>query len=727
MAGTVQIKQLSDLGREIGLTGSDLNGFVTARLAEIAAEREREERDKEREERDKQRAFELEKQRMEMEKEIKLAEMHAEAAKVKDEKPVSTDFNLGLKLDLGKFDAMKESFDDYLTKFEMVVEFQKVPQGMKAMALICNLTGKALEVVNRLSPMDRSDYEKVKFELLEHFQLTEEGYRKKFRSAKPDRQESPRQFAGRLKGYLQKWVMMSDIDETFDCLVDLMLREQFVNTCPRGVEVFIKEGQCDTIDQVIERATVYVGAHGPNSFIQSPRLGGDRLTGSGPRGQESEGSSPPVDKGASLGPESHRPSSTSMSGKTQSMGARTAFGSRGCYTCGDPRHIKRYCPLRKPVHSAQGMVDVDGVKVNQDTQPASEVGSNEGDENPMSSGGSLRSSDDDHKRESLQMGQAGICLPQDRVEEELTSYIQATMKHMPVVQGRLLKGNESQDVSVLRDTGCTTCVVKAELIEDSQLTGVRQSMVLIDGSVKEFPVANVVIDCPFYEGEIGALCMPNALCDVVIGNVAGVRLSHDFELQGNHMEGEGVKEDGEQVSVIHSDALKDDPQVMVVEAQSHEEVDVPVNDWSSGAEQGYFTNLGNVVVETVKCVSGRSGEFSGSHDEEIESSADDQVTQKESIQCVKDFTKEVGTGYKGHYITNVNLRGDVRLNEFWEEKPRKELSHCLNEYLRGCFLSYLTDVTCRCVSVSHLLLHEGNHHTHTHTHTHTQTHTHMTE
>ena len=450
-------------------------------------------------------------------------------------------------------------------------------------------------------------------------------FSKKFRGAKPERQEIPRQFAGRLKGYLQKWVRMSDIDETFDCLVDLMLREQFVNTCPRGAEVFIKEGQCDTIDQVIERATVYVGAHGPNSFIQSPRLGGNKVTGVGPQGQEGEGSSPPaVDKGASLGPEPHRPSSsTSMSGTTQSMGARTSFGSRGCYTCGDPRHIKRYCPLRKPVHSAQGMVDVDGVKVNQDTQPA-EVSSSEGDENPISSGGSLRSSDDDHKKESLQMGQAGICLPQDRVEEELTSYTQATMKHMPVVQGRLLKGNESRDVSVLRDTGCTTCVVKAELIEDIQLTGVRQSMVLIDGSVKEFPVAKVVIDCPFYEGEIGALCMPNALCDVVIGNVPGVRLSYDFELQGNHMEGEGVKEDGEQVSVIHSDALKDDPQVVVVEAQSHGEVDVPVNDWSSGAEQGCFTNLGNVVVETVKCVSGRSGEFSGSHDEEIESSADDQ-------------------------------------------------------------------------------------------------------
>ena len=195
MAGTAHIKQISDIGREIGLTGSDLNGFETARLAEIAQERERREREK-------QRQFELEK--LQLEKEIKLAEFHAEASKSKDEKPVSTDFNLGLKLDLGKCDAMKESFDDYLTKFEMVVEFQKVRQSMKAMTLICNLTGKALEVVNRLSPMDRRGYEKVRFELLEHFQLTEDGYRKKFRNAKPERQDSPRQFCREVEGLFAK-------------------------------------------------------------------------------------------------------------------------------------------------------------------------------------------------------------------------------------------------------------------------------------------------------------------------------------------------------------------------------------------------------------------------------------------------------------------------------------------------------------------------------------------
>ena len=213
MAGVQDLKQLSDLGREMGLTGADLNSFVTARIGEIKQEREREEREK-------QRAFELEK--LQIEKEIKIAEIKAKESQAKEASSVSANFNLGLKFDLGKFDEMKESFDDYLTKFEMVIETQKVAPELKAMVLISNLSGKALEVVNRLSPVDRGDYDKVKLELLEHFQLTEDGYRRKFRYAKPDRQESPRQYAGRLKGYLQKWIMMSGIEQSYDSLIDLI-------------------------------------------------------------------------------------------------------------------------------------------------------------------------------------------------------------------------------------------------------------------------------------------------------------------------------------------------------------------------------------------------------------------------------------------------------------------------------------------------------------------------
>ena len=49
-------------------------------------------------------------------------------------------------------------------------------------------------------------------------------------------------------------------------------------------------------------------------------------------------------------------------------------------------------------------------------------------------------------------------------------------KSMPVLQGVL---NENL-VTVLRDTGCSSAVVRKELVKDEQLTGKIQRCILID-------------------------------------------------------------------------------------------------------------------------------------------------------------------------------------------------------------------------------------------------------
>ena len=67
-------------------------------------------------------------------------------------------------------------------------------------------------------------------------------------------------------------------------------------------------------------------------------------------------------------------------------------------------------------------------------------------------------------------------------------------------------------VSVLRDTGYSTCVIKSSVVKPEQ-----------NISVKEFPVAKIGIDSTFTSGEIQALCMPKCLCKVVIGNRTGSR------------------------------------------------------------------------------------------------------------------------------------------------------------------------------------------------------------
>ena len=50
--------------------------------------------------------------------------------------------------------------------------------------------------------------------------------------------------------------------------------------------------------------------------------------------------------------------------------------------------------------------------------------------------------------------------------------------HMPVMSGRILPRNTP--VSVLRDTGCSTCVIKSSLVKPEQMTGDHSKVTLID-------------------------------------------------------------------------------------------------------------------------------------------------------------------------------------------------------------------------------------------------------
>ena len=61
------------------------------------------------------------------------------------------------------------------------------------------LTGKVVEVYNRLSPEEAMDYERVKVALLERYDYTERGYCEKFREARPEGHKNPSQFIFRSK------------------------------------------------------------------------------------------------------------------------------------------------------------------------------------------------------------------------------------------------------------------------------------------------------------------------------------------------------------------------------------------------------------------------------------------------------------------------------------------------------------------------------------------------
>jgi hypothetical protein len=100
-----------------------------------------------------------------------------------------------------------------------------------------------------------------------------------------------------------------------------------------------------------------------------------------------------------------------------------------------------------------------------------------------------------------------------------TKHTYSGIGQMPVTKGRV----GDIIVQTLRDTGCSGVVVKQEFVTDEQLTGASRYMVRIDNTLIKVPVAKIQVDTPYITGEVEALCLPDALYDLIIGNVPGAR------------------------------------------------------------------------------------------------------------------------------------------------------------------------------------------------------------
>ena len=96
----------------------------------------------------------------------------------------------------------KDDLDAYLQRFERFADTAKWHRTGWASKLSALLSGRALEVYSRLSEEAARDYGKVKIALMKRYDLTEDGYRRKFRASKPEVDESPDQFIVRLDRYL---------------------------------------------------------------------------------------------------------------------------------------------------------------------------------------------------------------------------------------------------------------------------------------------------------------------------------------------------------------------------------------------------------------------------------------------------------------------------------------------------------------------------------------------
>jgi len=369
---------------------------------------------------------------------------------------------------LPPFDSKTDQFDAYIMRFERFATQQDWPESDWA-SYLCNcLRGEALDVYSRLSPEDAENYSKIKDALFLKYELTSDGFRKKFRTEKKKSQETYMQFLSRIRHYLNRWVELSTSEKTYETFFEVVLQEQFLDDCPDDLKVFIREHKAKTVAQMAELAMTYVEAHqGDGKSFNHTKT------------------------------QLNRPSNQTI-----------------CYLCDRVGHIARDCRNRNFSQTQNRANFAQNLfcrlcKRNGHTEDRCYKNKFEREQK----GPSVASSVQAKKDYLLSPGGSKVPVLNAFVEREEPNFTD-----FPHCNGHV----NNLPAVIIRDTGCNTVLVRNTLVHANQYTGDYGIFRVATLDVKRAPLAKIYIKSDFFVGEVIALAVQNLVGDVLLGNIPGV-------------------------------------------------------------------------------------------------------------------------------------------------------------------------------------------------------------
>ena len=197
-----------ELGTQMVLKDDSLQQFINDKQARLGDERELERSERQaREDRHTERAREEREHQLQMEErkeqyamtehkrrlhgievDHKFQALATERSmKVLDSTAITTDHRQSVRgPKLPAFDDANDNIDAYIQRFQRYATSQKWNRDNWGAHLSALLKGKALDVFARLPPEDALDFDELKAALYKRFDMTEDGFRKRFRSSKPE-------------------------------------------------------------------------------------------------------------------------------------------------------------------------------------------------------------------------------------------------------------------------------------------------------------------------------------------------------------------------------------------------------------------------------------------------------------------------------------------------------------------------------------------------------------
>ena len=397
--------------------------------------------------------------------------------------------SMGTVPKLPPFDEKIDDLDAYLYRFEGYASMQGWPKERWASNLSALLNGNALQVFHRMSLYDSGDYELLKVALLNRYRLTDADFRNKFRQAKPHDGESFSQFGIRITGYLDRWIELSETSLSYEGIRDLLIREQTLEVGSAELRVFIEERIPGSFKEMCNVAEQYLKAHGKSfrHWWMSDKQGSV--------GHEIKG----------LNGENKK----RFSNTTSKFHERSGQG-RNCWICSSLKHYVRDCPQnmpQKPMPSGKSKVGGNATVL--------------ACEEALFFKGGL-------KLTPTQKGNLRYIEDKGGKKYQVTEIVAlATEEIKGMVTALRRVSGRADTIEVLRDSGCSTMVIREDLCDPRDFTGEIGGCVMMDGRVIEVPVVKKKVDTPYYIGEVEGVAMKAPIYDLVIGNVHGARGQED--------------------------------------------------------------------------------------------------------------------------------------------------------------------------------------------------------
>ena len=329
--------RLAAIERESAARKAEAIAFIERESAERKAELERQKAALERDAIERKSAIERETAEIQarlvlarLEKERELLELKNQAEEENEgeenaEAAVAIKYK-AIRPTIPAFNETKDDIDAYLQRYGKVAEVNKWPETDWALHLSTLLTGQALALYARLPAEEARDYKGLKAALLRRYELTVDGFRKRFHEARRDIDETATEFLGRSSRYLTRWVELAGIERTYDKLFDLIVRDQFVSTCEPHLGVFLREKELTSVKDVAKAADLYLDGRKYSNYKSKDK------------GRPTQAKPGPNAKPYAF----DKPGFANVNGnnKNENKDIRT------CFKCNKPGHVAKFCTAK---------------------------------------------------------------------------------------------------------------------------------------------------------------------------------------------------------------------------------------------------------------------------------------------------------------------------------------------------------------------------------------------